>query len=159
MQLLIISFSPASCYFHLRPRSHWDRLSTLLNLNIPLSTLFSNTSSLQSFPSMRQDLHPHKTTGKHTHFYILMCMFSDGRQQVKDYECSCSKHYTKLMSSHFLDDVTCISLHCYQSFNLAPDNPSLIVQHLRKAVPRISNVCNFRCTYRFRDLSWNIRLY
>jgi hypothetical protein len=54
-------------------------------------------------------------------------MFSNSRQEKEqDYDWSCSKHYTKLISSQFVGDVTCISFHCYQSFNLAPDNPSLI---------------------------------
>jgi hypothetical protein len=30
-----------------------------------------------------QDLHPHKRIGKHTHFYILISIFSDSRQETQ----------------------------------------------------------------------------
>jgi hypothetical protein len=73
---------------------------------------------------MRKVLHPHKITGKHTHFYISLLSFQIAGRKTKDYAKTCSKHYTKLIPYQFLDNMTCMYFHCYHSFNLEPYNQS-----------------------------------
>jgi hypothetical protein len=55
--------------------------SSLLGPNILLRTLFSNTLSLCSSLSVRdQVLHPYKTTGRITVLYMLTFTFLDSRR-------------------------------------------------------------------------------
>jgi hypothetical protein len=58
--------------------------STLLDPNILLSTVFSNTLNLCSSPRVREHVsYPHKTTGTITVFYTLIFRFSDRRGEYK----------------------------------------------------------------------------
>jgi hypothetical protein len=57
---------------------HSPVASSLLGPNILLSTLFSNTLSLCSSPSVRDQVsHPYKTTGNTTVLYTLIFVFLD----------------------------------------------------------------------------------
>ena len=57
---------------------HYPVTSSLLRSNILLSTLFSNTLSLLSSPSVSDQVsHPYKTTGKIIFLYILIIKYLD----------------------------------------------------------------------------------
>src|SRR5215510_1194114 len=63
---------------------HSPVASSLLGQNILLSTLFSNTLSLCSSLSVRDQVsHPYKTTGKTTVLYTLIFVFLDSNLEDK----------------------------------------------------------------------------
>src|SRR5215468_10498431 len=65
---------------------HSPVASSLLGPNILLSTLFSNTLSLCSSLSVRDQVsHPYKTTGKTTVLYTLIFVFLDSNLEDKSF--------------------------------------------------------------------------
>ena len=80
------SLSSSICCFH-----HSPVTSTLLGLNIPLSTLFSNTLSLHFFLNVNDQVsHPYKTTDKIIVLYIILFIFLDMKLEDKIF---CTKWY------------------------------------------------------------------
>jgi hypothetical protein len=72
---------------------HSPATSSLLGPNILLRTLFSNTLSLCSSLSVRDQVsHPYKTTGRIMVLYILTFTFLDSRRDDKRSEPNGSKH-------------------------------------------------------------------
>jgi hypothetical protein len=82
------SLSSSLCSLH-----HSPVASSLLGPNILLSTLFSNTLSLCSSLSVRDQVsQPYKTTGKTTVLYTLIFVFLDTNLEAKDSAPNDSKH-------------------------------------------------------------------
>jgi hypothetical protein len=79
---------------------HSHITSFLLHPNIFLSTLFSNTLSLCSSLSVRDQVsHPYKTTGKIIILYILIFIFLIENWKTKDFVPNDSKHSLKSVCS------------------------------------------------------------
>ena len=78
----------------LRSFLHYLLTSSLLSLNILLTTLLSNTASLRSSLNVGDQVsHPYKTKGKIIVLYILIFKCLDSKLEEKGSAPSNSKHY------------------------------------------------------------------
>jgi hypothetical protein len=107
----------------------------------PLMSKHSNRHHFQKHQVNRHSspwdkfLHPHKVTGKYIYFYISTSLFSHSGQKIKGLCKLCGNHYTNLIPSQFLGNMTCIYFQSYHSFTLSHNNLPVTVWHWRKAGP------------------------
>ena len=94
------SLSSLLCSFH-----HSPVTSSLLGLNIPLNTLFSNILSLRASLNVSDQVsHPYKTTGKIIVLYILDLMYLDIKLEDNIFAPNDSKHSLTSICSLFLPE-------------------------------------------------------